>query len=78
MPYVNQFLLMWRCKSAYELLFENMVNFNTKTNEMKTFSLKRSCKSLGTLSYTFNIFSLTLIPPPPLFPFSPPSRVAWC
>ena len=39
MPYVNQFLLMWRCKSAYELLFENKVNFNTKTYEMKTFSL---------------------------------------
>ena len=39
MPYVNQFLLMWRCKSAYELLFENKVNFNTKTYDMKTLSL---------------------------------------
>lgn len=39
MPYVNQFLLMSRCKSAYEPLLENKVNFNTKTYEMKTLSL---------------------------------------
>ena len=30
---------MSRFKSAYEPLFENKVNFNTKTYEMKTLSL---------------------------------------
>ena len=64
MPYVNQFLLMWRCKSAYELLFENKVNFNTKTYEMKTFSLalKGVAKVLAR-SPTPKIFSTTFIPP---------------
>ena len=30
---------MSRFKSAYELMFENKVNFNTKTYDMKTLSL---------------------------------------
>ena len=78
MPYVNQFLLMWRCKSAYELLFENKVNFNTKTYEMKTFSLalKGVAKVLARSPTPKNFFYNLPSPPRPV-PLSP-SRVAWC
>ena len=75
---------MSRFKSAYELLLENKVNFNTKTYEMKTLSLTlKGVANVLARSPTPSIFfSLTFIlsfppPPRPLFPFSP-SRVAWC
>ena len=55
---------MSRCKSAYEPLLENKVNFNTKTYEMKTFSLalKGVAKVLAR-SPTPKSFSITFIPP---------------
>ena len=51
---------MSRCKSAYEPLLENKVNFNTKTYEMKTLSLtlKGDAKVLARSPPTPSIFFL--------------------
>ena len=68
---------MSRFKSAYELLLENKVNFNTKTYEMKTLSLTlKGVANVLARSPTPSIFfSLTFIlsfpPPAPSSP-SPP------
>ena len=61
MPYVNNFLLMSRCKSAYEPLFENKV---------VSLTLKGFAKVLAR-SPTPSIFSYNFHFPPPSSP-SPP------